>query len=109
MASAESLRDYVNGSWLLAASVARFGFLPWFVLCVKPLMLSWQMAVLGNVLFAFSNGLLNTLAMCMAPLSPHIHPNDRGRVGEMMVFALTSGLFAGSSSAFAVKYFLQVY
>jgi hypothetical protein len=49
-------------------------------------------------LFSYTNGLLVTLSMMIAP--PLVHFEDKKAVGSIMAFSLSTGVLAGSCASF---------
>jgi len=92
---------------LLIASICRMAFIPLFVLCVKPLVFPWKVAVVINAIMGFTNGLVGTSGFCLGPLSPKVPEHEKGRTAQMLAVALTGGLVVGSSSAFIIHYVMD--
>jgi len=94
--------------WIL--SVARFGFIPLFLLCntdstgalTYVLFESDAWPIIFMALFAFSNGYLCSQFMMYGPLRVGDRVENQMQAGTMMVLFLTLGLFAGSCSSFAL-------
>jgi len=89
---------------LLIASVCRLCFIPLFMMCIRPQIFSWQMALFINAAMGITNGVVGTSGFCLGPLSPKVPEHEKGRVAQMLAVALTAGLVVGSSTAFAINY-----
>ena len=96
-----------SDSGLLAASICRVAFIPLFVLCVKPMIFEWKLAVLINAAMGFTNGLVGTSGFCLGPLSPQLPEHEKGRTAQLLAVSLTGGLVVGSSSAFLIHYVMD--
>ena len=94
---------------LLIASIARLAFIPLFVMCVKPQIFSWQIAIIINAGMGISNGIVGSSGFCLAPEIPTLPKHEKGRTGQMVAVALTSGLVVGSSFAFLINYVMEHY
>jgi len=102
---------WILGTWspcgLLVTSVCRLGFVPLFVLCIKPLWFPWKLAIVINAAMGFTNGLVGTSGFCLGPSSPKLPPHEQGRTAQMLAVALTAGLAVGASSAFLIQYVMD--
>jgi equilibrative nucleoside transporter 1/2/3 len=86
------------------ASLLRVVFLPAFMLCnvagtVLPVVFKHDaFPYLFMALFSFTNGLLATMSMMIAPTL--VKFDDKKTVGALMTFLLSTGLLAGSCASF---------
>jgi equilibrative nucleoside transporter 1/2/3 len=86
------------------SSLARFAFFPLFLLCNVdktrlPVVFHHDaFPVCFMLLFAVSNGLTSTVCMMLGPSL--VKTSEQEMAGNIMVFSLSSGLFAGSLLSF---------
>lgn len=97
-----SVRQYLNLDSLLLGSVIRVSFIPLFVICVSPDIISWDwLQAIIVAIFGVSNGYLGTVAMMLGPAQ--VEDSFKEKAGLVMVFFLTSGLAIGSWTGVGLK------
>ena len=103
------IRNLLSHDGLLILSILRIGFIPLFVMCVKPQIFSWQIAIIINGLMGVSNGFCGTSGFCLGPEGENVPKHEKGRTAQMLAVFLTSGLVCGSSSAFLINFVMEKY
>jgi len=107
MVTSPRIRGLWSHSGLLTVSVCRLSFIPLFILCVKPRVFGWPIAILINAAMGISNGLVGTSGFCLGPQSKLIPEHERGRTAQMLAVSLTSGLVGGASLAFLIAHSME--
>eukprot|EP00483_Globobulimina_turgida_P013029 UN13053 len=101
------LNLFSNHNTLLIASICRLVFIPLFVMCVKPAIFSWQIAMIINGAMGLSNGVIGTSGFCLGPQSRDLPKHEKGRTSQMLAFSLTCGLVGGASLAFLINFVMN--
>merc|ERR1712013_272808 len=107
MVTSPRIRGLWSHSGLLTTSLCRLSFIPLFVLCVKPRVFAWWIAIVINAFMGISNGLVGTSGFCLGPQSKLIPEHERGRTAQMLAVSLTSGLVGGVSLAFLIAHAME--
>eukprot|EP01083_Nonionella_stella_P139586 426062_1 len=68
---------------LISAALCRLVFVPLFVMCISPLIFSWQTAIVINGCMGITNGVVGTAGFCLGPLSPKLPVHERGRASQI--------------------------
>ncbi|GAA5892877.1 nucleoside transmembrane transporter FUN26 [Sporobolomyces salmoneus] len=101
---------WTNWKGLMACSVARFAFIPLFLMCNQQAgggqhtMIKSDIAyVVIMFLFSSSNGYISTLIMLASVVEPSLEADEVDIAATCLAFYLTAGLAGGSLISFAVR------